>query len=284
MKWFILILTITVVISMCVPATRSALFFAAWRVSADTQYSHGFTAGDGTLIRFKSYGSGSPLVLIHGGLSSSWDWLGVIPDLASRHRVIVVEMRGHGSSALGNLPFTYRLLASDVIAVLDSLEISSADVAGWSDGGNVGLLMALDHPERVRKLVAISANYHPSGVSEAALAPVSENPAVAGSWIGRVLYEFQSDIPEQWPHLQQQVTNMWQSYPQLNPEDLNRISSSTLIIVGENDFIEREHSKIMASAIPNSTLIVFPGVGHAVTRNAPGLLLDEMIKFLSESD
>lgn len=236
--------------------------------------------GDASIC-YKTYGAGTPLILMHGGLSSSLDWIGEIPDLARNFLVVVVDLRGHGRSSLGDSSISYRSLAVDVVAVMDKLDISRADVAGWSDGGNVGLLMALQHPERVNRLVAVSSNYHPDGIADEILAELADSPGEAGSWFSRFVYRLQSPHPNQWLILRDQVTAMWQTYPQLTVADLERIQTQTLLILGGADDIDRQHGEQMAAAMPNAELVILPGIGHAVTRDAAVELTSLMRGFLT---
>lgn len=108
--------------------------------------------------------SGFPLVLLHGGAVFLESFAVQIPLLARSHKIIAIDSRGHGRSARVEKPLNYDTLAKDVIVILAALEITQANFVGWSDGGNTSMAIALTYPERVRKLVLISANYHPSGV------------------------------------------------------------------------------------------------------------------------
>jgi pimeloyl-ACP methyl ester carboxylesterase len=262
---------------------RSGVTYIAWRLVSGVPVRKGSARNGGVEISYATYGGGTPLVLLHGGLSSSLDWIGEIPALAKDHRVIVIDLRGHAESALGTDEFSYRLLAGDVLAVLDVLGIRRADVAGWSDGGNVGLLFALTYPQRIGRLIAISANYSPDGLTGAAMEAIRSSPEDAGSLPARLLYRLQSAVPDNWPVLQGRVTRMWKQYPQLTADDLRRISAPTLLIVGANDDVELSHSEKMREAIPEAELLVVPDVGHAVPRNAPRAVTDSIRRFLASS-
>ena len=110
------------------------------------------------------YGEGEPVLLIHGGLGNADVWGFQVPALAESHKVIVADSRGHGRSTRSDKPFGYELMADDYLALLDHLGIDKVALVGWSDGGIIGLDIAIRHPERLSRLFAFGANYTPEGV------------------------------------------------------------------------------------------------------------------------
>src|SRR3954465_7527223 len=125
----------------------------------------GYVDVSGVHMYYETYGDGSPLVLLHGGmLSIDLNFAGLIPTLANRHRVIGVEMQGHGRTADIDREITPAALASDVVGLLDHLGIDRAHVLGHSMGGAVALELAVSHPERVRSVVPISISVRPDGM------------------------------------------------------------------------------------------------------------------------
>ena len=130
---------------------------------------------NGISLYYATIGHGSPVVLLHGGLSNSDYWGNQIKALAPLHTAIVMDSRGHGRSTRDARPYGYDLMADDVIALLDKLHIVRADVVGWSDGAILGLDLAIRHPDRVGKVFAFAANTVTSGVQEG----VEKNPTFA---------------------------------------------------------------------------------------------------------
>ena len=108
-------------------------------------------------------GGKEPVILLHGGFVSSDYWSFEVPLLSKTHKVVVVDNRGHGRSTMSEQPFSYNLMASDVLQLMDYLKIEKASIVGWSDGGIIGLILAIHHPERINKLFTYGTNYNLSG-------------------------------------------------------------------------------------------------------------------------
>src|SRR3954464_6074277 len=127
----------------------------------------GYVDVNGVHMYYETYGAGTPLVLLHGGmLSIRLNFAGLIPTLALKHRVIGVEMQGHGRTADTEREITPAALASDVVGLLDHLGIDRAHVLGHSMGGAVAMELAVSHPDRVRSVVPISVSVRPDGMHE----------------------------------------------------------------------------------------------------------------------
>ena len=118
----------------------------------------GLAAVNGIHIWYAVFGHGSPVILVHGGNGNSNYWGFQIPALAGKYEVIVLDSRGHGRSTRNSEPITYDLMATDVLALMNMLHIAKAALVGWSDGGIIGLDIAINHPERLTKLFAFGAN------------------------------------------------------------------------------------------------------------------------------
>src|SRR5579871_5042667 len=124
----------------------------------------GHAAVNGVRIYYAVYGHGSPVILLHGGLANANYWGKQIRPLARHHLVIVMDSRGHGRSTRDDRPYSYDLMADDVVRLLDVLHVRKADVVGWSDGAIIGLDLALRYPARVGKIFSFAANTKISGV------------------------------------------------------------------------------------------------------------------------
>ena len=124
-----------------------------WKFEADgaaplpVTNDQGFVEHEGARIWYATYGSGSPVILLHGGLGHSGNWGYQVPDLlGSGYRAVLIDTRGHGRSTRDARPYAYELMASDVLAVMDALRVERAGFVGWSDGAVVALILAMKVP------------------------------------------------------------------------------------------------------------------------------------------
>ena len=131
---------------------------------APTAKETGYAKVNGVEIYYAIYGSGEPLILLHGGLGNTDYWGSQIAAFSTKYKVINIASRGHGRSTRDDQAYSYHLMASDVLAVMDILSIKKASMVGWSDGGNIGIDIAINNPDRLVKLFAFGANFNPSGV------------------------------------------------------------------------------------------------------------------------
>src|SRR5215211_2604937 len=216
---------------------------------------------DGVNTWFDEDGSGDPLILLHGGLCTNETWAGQMSVFAERFRVLAPERRGHGHTADQPGPITYAAMATDTIGFVDKVVGGPAHLVGWSDGGIVGLMVAMARPDLVRKLVVIGANYDTAGlVPEVEDMFVHLSPSGDEMAMFRGLYEMHSpDGPDHWPVLFAKFVEMTQREPHLAVADLAQISAPTLVVVGDDDVVSLEHTALLYRTIPNAQLAVIPG-------------------------
>jgi len=179
--------------------------------------------------------------------------------LQPHYRVIVMDSRGHGRSARDERPYSYDLMAEDVVALMDFLKIPKAAIVGWSDGAIIGLDIAMKHPERLSKLFAFAANSDPSGVADIAASPVFN------AYIARAEKEYQalSPTPDQYKPFLDQIGEMWKTQPNWTADNLRAIKVPTWIVDGDHDeAIKRENTEFMAANIPGAGLLLQPEVSH----------------------
>ncbi len=143
---------------------RRALEHPAPAPPMPTPERSGFAPVNEIKMYYAVYGKGDPILLIHGGLANSDYWANQVRELSKTHEVIVADSRGHGRSSWSNEPISYDLMASDYVALLNALDIPKTAIVGWSDGGIIGIDIAMHHPERVTKLFAQAANVTTDGV------------------------------------------------------------------------------------------------------------------------
>jgi pimeloyl-ACP methyl ester carboxylesterase len=233
---------------------------------------------------YDDHGRGDPLVLLHGGLCTNETWGAQTPAFAERFRVLAPERRGHGHTADVPGPLTYADMTADTIGFLEVVVGRPAHLVGWSDGGTVGLMVAIARPDLVRKVVAIGANSDTAGVVPEAetmfarMAP--EGPEMAAL---RGLYETHSpDGPEHWPVVFGKFVELVQREPHVPADDLARIAAPTLLLVGDDDMVSLEHAVSLYRAIPGSELAVVPGASHGVLMEKPELVNRLVLDFVEQ--
>jgi pimeloyl-ACP methyl ester carboxylesterase len=206
----------------------------------------------------------------------------LIPVLAAHgYRVIAMDSRGHGRSTMSDAPLSYDLMAQDVLGLLDRLEISKVYIVGWSDGGIIGLDLAMTHPDRLAGLFAFGANADVSGLKEGA-----GTTPVFGAYLARTAQEYQvlSPTPQQWDKFSAAVTKMWETLPAYTRTDLASIKVPTTIADGEFDEgIKQTHDEYMAKAIPGARLVILPNVSHFAMLQDPPAFNAAVLRFLHET-
>jgi pimeloyl-ACP methyl ester carboxylesterase len=207
------------------------------------------------------------------------------PTLAEHYRVYLPERRGHGRTPDVAGPITYGNMAEDTIAFLDAVGLRSVRLLGWSDGGNVALLVALARPDLVSKLVVIGAAAHRNGYTP-------EQDELFASWAGRPspaimagfkeLYgQVSPDGPEHFEVVFAKLGETWAREPDLDLADLGRIAVPTLILLGDDDVLTIEHAAAMVRALPDAQLSVVPGTSHAVVMEKPEVVNRMLLDFLA---
>ena len=244
-----------------------------------TPVESGYAPHDGASIYYAVYGSGPPVVLLHGGLANGDYWGDQVPALVkASYKVILIDSRGHGRSTRDTRPFTYQLMASDVVAVMDRLAIPKAAVVGWSDGAIIGLVMAMTSPERVSRVFAFAANMDPSGVKS----DTETNPTFA-RFEGEAAsaYAAQSPTPDAFPAFHAAISRMWDTEPNYTAADLARIHVPVAIADGDHDeAIKRAHTEYLARSIPGAELVILPDVSHFAMLQNPAEFNAAVLAFL----
>jgi len=221
----------------------------------------GFAPVNGVRLFFSRFGSGRPLLLLHGGLANSNYWGDVIPFwVANGFEVIVVDSRGHGRSTRSDSPFSYELMAADIVSLLKYLELPRVDLVGWSDGGIVGIDLAIHHPARLKRMAIYGTNSDPSGIR-----PHFDTTDVFARYLARARTEYEqlSPTPQDFDRFVGQIEMMWANQPRYSSLDLGRISTPTLVFDGAHDeAIKRDHTEYLAHEIPGASLVVLDDVSH----------------------
>ena len=224
-----------------------------------------YVDNDGAQIWHASFGSGSAVILLHGGMGHAG------------HQVVVVDSRGHGHSSRDERPYSYELMATDVFAVMDALGLKRAAIVGWSDGAVIGLIMADKAPERVRGLFYFACNVDPSGTY-----PFTPTPVIDRCF-GRHVKDYArlSATPDAFSEFADAVGLMQRTQPNYTAEDLEGIRVPVTVAQSEHDeFIRPEHAAYLARTIPGAELVQLPGVSHFAPLQRPEVFNREVLRFL----
>ena len=222
------------------------------------------------VLYYETYGSGQPLLLLHGDSQSIGAFAKQIPELSKHYKVIAVDTRGQGKSTdLTTGPLTYELFANDMKQLLDSLHIAKTNILGWSDGGITGLLMAIKYPSYVNKLAITGANLEPSdqAIDGKALKEISRQ---LDGWKKNTSAPAAMEV---------RLFTMMLNQPHISVESLRSIKAPVLVMAGEHDLILEKHTKLIAASIPNSKIYIFKGASHYVPVEKIDEFNNEVISF-----
>jgi pimeloyl-ACP methyl ester carboxylesterase len=265
--------------------------FAQAEATAQT----GYAPINGLQMYYEIHGSGEPLVLLHGAFGAIDLWGPILTTLAQNQQVIAVEFQGHGHTAdIIDRPLSYEQMADDVAALLDHLGIAQADVVGYSMGGTTGLQLAIRHPELVRKLVAVSANFSSDGYyPELLMGLQMMTPEIFAGTPQEEAYVRHAPNPEDFPVLVEKQKVLPQDYA-WPVEDVAGITAPTLVVIGDSDVVRPEHAvdlfrllgggvpADLTGSLPNARLAILPGTTHAsIVLDRAGQLLAVIEPFLA---
>jgi pimeloyl-ACP methyl ester carboxylesterase len=228
-------------------------------------YGNNPAAGKYATIRgfkmyYETYGTGEPVLFIHGNGGSIHDFSNQIPYFAKNYQVIIADSRAQGKSAdLKNDSLSYEMMADDLDALLGNLHLKNINVVGWSDGGINGLLLAIRHPDKVKKLAVTGANLSPD--------TMAVNPYLAN--VVKQAYLHAIDTLKKMSNVTPDMRNevkilrLLGFEPHIPAAKLHTISCPALIIGGDQDVIRPEHTLLIAQSIPKSFLWILPNSGHS---------------------
>jgi pimeloyl-ACP methyl ester carboxylesterase len=222
-------------------------------------YGRNKTAGHyiktrGFSMYYESYGKGEPLLIIHGNGGSINNFLYQIPYFSQQYKVIVADSRAQGKSADNSDSLSYEMMTDDLNALLDSLHLDSCYVIGWSDGGINGLLLAIRHPDKVKKLAVTGANLWPD---------TTAINTFAYNWA--MNYNESLRNKEETPKVknERKLYHLLSYEPHISLQQLHMISCPTLVIGGDHDIILPQHTMLIAQNISKSYLWILPNSGHS---------------------
>ena len=221
-------------------------------------------------LYYEVYGEGEPLLLLHGNSESIASFRAQIPELSKQYKVIALDTRGQGKSTEDGKKFTYELFAEDAKALLDHLQLDSVHVLGWSDGGNIGLIMAIKYPSKVKSLSTMGANLY-------------NNTTSVKPWVNNMLLKERKELIDTIPGdiFRIRMINLLLNEPNIKPEWLTNISCPVLVMAGSDDVIKEAHTKLIAANIKRSQLVIFPKGNHFEPSERPARFNKTVLDFLN---
>jgi len=289
MNWNPIMKTTVLFLSMLMPTLLSGV------VSAQQKLTTGYAPVNGLKMYYEIHGSGEPVVLLHGAfmaISNDFHWAEWIGELSKTRKVIAIEMQGHGRTADTGRDFTYDNLADDVAALLDYLKIPSADVIGYSLGGAVALNFAIRHPDKVRKVVSISAVFRLNGWTKEALdafpnltAEVFKGTPIEDD------YKRLSPTPNEFPNFVKRVLSVDLKPHDFGADKLKATKAPMFFIYGDADGVRLDYIaeafRLKGGEVPGdmrprsaSRLAILPDTTHVTLMNRRQTIVPMVNDFL----
>lgn len=262
--------------------------------TADHAPTTGYAPVNGMEMYYEIHGAGgTPLLLLHGGLFDIDQQFGaLLPHLSQDRQVIAADFQGHGRTNDVDRPLTAAGLASDVIGLLEHLDLAQVDVFGFSVGGAVALHLAIARPELVRRLVVSSASFHPDGDRGENTEAVAEMTVdmIAGTPMEEA-YRAKSPHPDKLQDLLTKLGHFDEGFAGWSDDAIRGIAAPTLITVGDCDMVRLEHAVRFLQlrggdvngdfdGVPSSQLAVFPGTTHFFGLSRTAMVADAVTTFL----
>ena len=237
-------------------------------------------------IYYETLGKGPPLLMLHGGTVSSECWSAQLEPFARHFQLILPDSRGHGRSTDSDQPFSYAVMASDVVELLNQLKIKSTLLCGWSDGGIIGLHLSIHHPGLIKRQILIGVNFHVNG-----LIPVFrgwlQNPTEseqAGCWSPDIVESYKRLSPQgpgSWSKFFHKVCRLWLTSPDYSEEELSIIDIPTLVVAGDQEqFVDISHTVKLSRLLRRGELCIIPNADHSVFQRRSNLFNNVAREFL----
>jgi pimeloyl-ACP methyl ester carboxylesterase len=265
------------------------------RIDVNKEAKGSYASLNDLKLYYEIHGSGRPLVLLHGGLSTiETSFSKVLPSLAGTRQVIAIEQQAHGHTADIDRPLTDVQMAKDTAALLRQLTIESADFFGYSLGSEIALEIALRHPKLVRKLVLASPAYRRDGIySEIWEVIETSNVEDLAGTVFQAAYARTAPKLEDWPRLIAKTKQHDREFAGWPPEAIGSIKAPTLLIIGDSDIVRPEHAVELfrllggglvgdVGSLGNAQLAVLPGTTHLTLVERADWLLTMITAFLDE--
>ena len=220
---------------------------------------------------FVEKGQGEPLILLHGNGENCGYFMGQIEVFAQYYHVYALDTRGHGKTPRGDASFTIRQFADDLRDFMDEHGIEKAHILGFSDGGNIAMIFSMKYPERVNRLILNGANLDAKGIKRSVQIPIE-----IGYWFAKL---FANKSPE--AKLHAETLGLMVNDPDVKPMELSKIQAKTLVIAGTRDMVKEDHTRLLASYIPDVQLVILDG-NHFIANKCPEAFNRAVLAFLRD--
>ena len=222
--------------------------------------------------------NGEAVVLLHGGLSQTSHWDSqLLPAIEDDFHVFAYDRTAHGFTGdrEGSLHFEYQL--KEAIAYLETVVKEPAHIIGYSDGGIIALLLAIQRPDLIRSVVTLGANFHPDGVVH-----IDEFDGNVSAENQEEYNRTSPDAPDTLAKKIQKMIDIQKTEPNLSSDDLAKIQCPVLVMAGDDDVIKHEHTISLFEALPLGQLAIIPGTSHGVVKEKPALMMANIMQFLED--
>ncbi len=268
---------LSVILAFCFAFSFFALTSSAEEYATEMpeQKVHGFvTARDGAKIEYAIYGdlSAEPLVMLpcNGNDMHNFDDT-LLPEMAEYFKVITVSPRGTGQSERGEGKLTFDVESDDLLCMLDELGIGKTHLFGFSDGGNLAIVFAVNYPDRVLSLVPVGANISPLGTK------INSQIPIVTKYIKYAIEAYFTKDPK--IALKRDIQKMMVTQPSLKFRDLKKITAPTLNIYADDDMMWPWHSQRITKSIPGAIELRVPDSGHSDILEFKDELFTKMFEF-----
>jgi len=235
-------------------------------------------------IYYETTGQGEPLLLLHGGFGTNEDFTHQTAELAKHFKVYAFERPGHGHTADIPGPFSFDSMTKYTTDFIETLKLGSAHLVGWSDGAIVALLVAISRPDLVLRVVSVGGSFNPNSLTPSAIewlrkATPEDFQKVEPALIER--YDLVSpDGSSHFPTIFEKTKRLWLEEPNIQPDELARITVPVLVMAGDRDAVTTEHTLQLFNSIKNPELCIIPGTTHFLLSEKPDAANRAILEFL----
>jgi pimeloyl-ACP methyl ester carboxylesterase len=272
----------TLIIILALTCSFAQTGIAQVQKTFSTPYGNNPAAGkfatvNGIKMYYEVYGSGEPMVLIHGNGGSVASMANQIDYFKTKYKIIVADSRAMGKSEEGTGRLTYEQITDDWAALLDELKIDSAYFIGWSDGGIESLMMGIRHPKKVKMMAVMGANLQPdsNAVYDWAVKWVRKTAAYTDSMIAKKDTAYNYRVIKKY-------FDLLGNQPHISLAQVQSIKAPTLVLGGDKDVIKEAHTLQIYQNLQKAWLCIFPGGTHMMPETDPELFNATVERFFSK--